>query len=162
MSCLIACSRAARRPRALCRLRRIARCADRNHHQVVEVSHQETLQIVVGKRLLLPRNIDVVGQQAERRSTARDSAQELVLPVGQMRRELGPGNAQHKRITRWTVCGIQGVSQGHEGGITVAEHDLAPPLGDQKRTSRVHDQADVFGRVVTPARSPVARALHSA
>src|SRR5438128_182991 len=112
------------------------------------------LKIAVGKGPLLPGDVDVFSQQTERRSTVWYSAQKAILRIGQTRRELWPGNAQHEHITRWTMRGVQGFGQGHKGGVTVPEHNFAPALGDEMQTSRVHHEPDVFGRIATLTRPP--------
>jgi len=92
----------------------------------------------------------------------RYSAQEAALRTGQVRRELGPGKAQHEETTRGAVRGLQGFGQGHKGGFAVTEHNLTPPLGDEMGTSRVHYHADIISGIGTHARPPIARALQPA
>jgi hypothetical protein len=80
-------------PAALRQLGCVARGADHDHHEVAEMRHQQMLQIGAGKCLFLPCDIDVVGQQPERRIIMRYPAQKAVEPAGEAVSQPGSGNA---------------------------------------------------------------------
>ena len=146
---------------ALRHLGGIARRADGDRHQVVEMRHHSGLQIAIGQRLPLRRDIDIARQQSERGIVMRDASQEEIS-AGEAWRKLRPRKAQHEKIARGTMREIQRVGQRHQRGFAVAEHDLAPALRDEMSAARVDDHAHVVGRIGADARAPAARALHPA
>ena len=163
MSCLIACNWAARSAAALRDVFGVARGADRERHQIMDVRHHRTMQTGGGGRALLPCNFEILGQQSRAPREPRGiGRRKLILPWGQARSEDGSGNAQHHELPRWAVRAVQWLGQGDECRITVAEHDLASDLADEMRAPLVQQQADVFGGVTVRARAPVACALHPA
>jgi hypothetical protein len=89
-------------------------------------------------------------------------AQQIIRRTGKARSKLQQGKAQHKKIARRTVRGLQRIGQGYKGSVTRTEFDFARPLGEEMHASRVDDQADVIGGVTAHERPPVARALQPA
>src|SRR5438270_10179435 len=92
----------------------------------------------------------------------RDPAQESVLSTGQTASKLWSRKAQHEETAWRAMHAFQRVGQRHKRGFSVIEHNLLPALADQKGALRIHDEADVIGRIGIDARPPVARALHLA
>src|SRR5213596_3218915 len=101
----------------------------------------------VCRRLLFSESIEIVHQQSERGGGLRYASQEDILRTCQARSKLRFRETQHEKISRRPVDGLKRVSQRDECGLAVIKDNLLPALVQQERPFRIHDQADVVGRV---------------
>ena len=92
----------------------------------------------------------------------RYPAQRTVPRIGQPRRELRHRKAQYQHVPGGAMLALQSFGKRHQSGVAFTKHDLASALSDEKRTSRIDDQPQIFGRIVARARPQVARALQPA
>ena len=127
------------------------------------MSNDEVLQLAARKRLLVPRDIDILLQQLQRLGVARYPAQITILDAAHERSERRPRKAQCQDVARRMVRVAAGLRAGHERGFAVAEKDLLPALGDEIRTAQVDHQRKVVDAVGGERPRPlVARAVESA
>ena len=163
MSCLIACSRAARRPPPCAVSRGVARRADRERDQVVDVIDEERSQLEAGDRVVLLREADVVGEQPQGRRAGSDAAQAALVRARDARRDLRSGKAQRQEMAGRLVHQAAGPSQGEQGRLAIAEHDLILALAHDIAAAHVHRHREVVEAVGEAfARAPVVRAVHLA
>jgi hypothetical protein len=124
--------------------------------------HDEVLHVLARSHLIAFDEIDVAGQQPERRRAAGNAAQHAVVRAGQPRRQLRSRKAQHQHVAGRAVRAVQRLGEPHERGLAMTEHDLAPALTEEHPALRIDHETDVFGGIVVFARPRVARALQRA